>query len=385
MLALYVLADVALVTPLRDGMNLIAKEYVAARRGGTGVLVLSEMAGARIELAEAIQVNPNDKEAMVEAIHRALVMKPAEQIQRNQTMLRRLRDHDVVSWADGFLGRLDHGRGDRERFAARVLRTEIRELLLDSWRNGQSRLVLLDYDGTLVPFAEKPEGAAPDADLLRILEQIASVPSTDLVLLTGRDRRTMDDWFGHLPIGLVAEHGVWVRRSAGDPWEIVEPLAVEWKERIRPILQTSARLVPGSMVEEKEYSLAWHYRAATGNVGPAHARELAAILTTISANVEIGVLLGDGVVEVKNVGINKGRCARRWLADGVGQFILAIGDDNTDEALFRVLPAHAFSIRIGLRASFAKYNLLSQSDVRPLLRTLVSTRPAVPVDGGPAS
>ncbi len=111
LLSLYRLSDVAVVTPMRDGMNLIAKEYVASRKDKTGVLILSEMPGASDELGEAIIINPNDKEEVVKAMKTALEMNIDEQKRRNKIMQKHLKNYDVIVWANSFIGRLNKGIG----------------------------------------------------------------------------------------------------------------------------------------------------------------------------------------------------------------------------------------------------------------------------------
>lgn len=190
------------------------------------------------------------------------------------------------------------------------------------------------------------------------------------MLITGRDRASVERWFGGLRAGLVAEHGVWLRERDGGGWEMIEPLTSNWKARIRPIMEAFVERVPGSFIEEKEFSLAWHYRKVGTETGLAQARDLCHLLTSITANLEIGVLMGSRVVEVKNIGVNKGRAALRWLSGKPHPFIMAVGDDETDEALFKVLPDEAYSIRVGAGASHARYNIPSWEDVRKLLGAL---------------
>ncbi len=108
MAALYLAADVLLVTSLRDGMNLVAKEYVACRFDETGTLVLSEFTGAADELTAAYGINPHDIEGFKDAIMRAVDAQPAEARRRMRSMRRRVKEHDVAAWAAGFLKVLQH-------------------------------------------------------------------------------------------------------------------------------------------------------------------------------------------------------------------------------------------------------------------------------------
>jgi trehalose 6-phosphate synthase/phosphatase len=365
--ALYHIADVCLVTPLRDGMNLIAKEYIASKTDGKGVLVLSEMAGAAKELGEALIINPNNRERVVEALEKALTMPEEEQRERNTLMQQRIQRYNVVRWAEEFMDRLVHTKRLQEEMHARVLTPETKANLLSDYHEAKRRLVLLDYDGTLVPFFGKPEEAQPGDKLLQLLEKFAANPKNEVVILSGRDKNTLERWFGTLSVGIVAEHGVWIKETA---WEMIEPLTKDWKEEIRPILELYMDRTPGSFIEEKEFSLAWHYRKSSSELSTTRVRELTDELVNLTGNLNLHILEGNKVVEVRNSGINKGRAALRWIAKKKWNFILAIGDDRTDEDMFEVLPEMAYSFKVGLSSSLAKFNLKTQKDVLFLLQEL---------------
>jgi len=370
LVALYNVADVALITPLRDGMNLIAKEFIATKTDGRGVLILSEMAGAAKELGEAIIVNPNNKEEVAEALKEALVMSDEEQMERNRIMQKRLRRYDVVRWAGDFMDSLSHIKKLQQELSARRLTQEMKKRLIGEYLKGNRRLILLDYDGTLIPFVEKPEKAKPDDELLALLEVLAREPQNDVVIISGRDKRTLGRWFSGLNVGLIAEHGIWIKEKEGT-WEIIEPLGNDWKEEIRPLLEVYVDRTPGSFIEEKEFSLVWHYRKADPELASVRARELKDALLHLTANLNLGVLEGSKVIEIKSTGINKGRAALRWISKENWDFILAIGDDWTDEDVFAALPESAYSIKVGIDPSRAKFNLDSVTSVRLLLKDLV--------------
>ncbi|MEW5761044.1 MAG: bifunctional alpha,alpha-trehalose-phosphate synthase (UDP-forming)/trehalose-phosphatase, partial [Candidatus Thermoplasmatota archaeon] len=335
--ALYIISDIALLTPIRDGMNLIAKEYIASCYDGKGVLILSEMAGAAKELGEAIIVNPNNKEEIAEAIKKALELPEDEQIKRNRGMQKRLRFYDTERWIREFLESLSGVKKLQELLNARIIDGETRYELITDYKKSSSRLIFLDYDGTLVQFRSKPEDAKPDDKLSSIIKKLSEKQENEVVLVTGRDKETMDKWFDNMNISIIAEHGAWLRRKDSKEWEVIEPLTSDWKKDIRAILDLFVNRVQGSFVEEKEFSLAWHYRNVETETGISQANELMSLLTHLSANLEIGVLQGSKVIEIKNIGINKGRAGLRFLSKKNFQFILAIGDDFTDEALFRIL------------------------------------------------
>ena len=370
LVALYAMSHVALVTPLRDGMNLVAKEYVATRRDRTGVLVLSEMAGAAKELPEAIIINPNNREEVAGALKMALEMDREEQVRRNTIMQNRLRRHDVTSWASDFLIELLSAKDVDDPSPVKSFSVSTRAKLIQHYRRSTRRLLVLDYDGTLVPFSTAPDLAKPSQALLRILSSLAADRKNDVVLATGRDRATLDRWFDGIGLGFAAEHGVWIKQSDG-AWTLLKPLEVDWKERISPILETYADRLPGAFVEEKEFSLAWHYRAADVEQGRAVARELTDYLAAFTANIDVQVLRGSKVIEIRNPGINKGCAVQLWLSRNNFDFILAIGDDSTDEDTFSILPPHAYSFRLGgTSRTHARYSLCDPSEVGQLLDEL---------------
>jgi trehalose 6-phosphate synthase/phosphatase len=371
--ALYSLADVGLVTPLRDGMNLVAKEYIASKTDRKGVLILSETAGAAQELGEAIIVNANSQEEIVRALARALEMPEQEQIERNSTMQRRLRRYNVVRWADEFTDKLLHTKKIQREMAEKALGHQTQERLLTEFRKSDTALLLLDYDGTLVPFSPRPADARPGPDLLQLLETLARRPGIQVVIISGRDKDTLEKWFGGLQVGLVAEHGAWIREKGGE-WETIENLTSEWKAEVYPILESWVDRTPGAFIEEKEFSLVWHYRTANPLLGELRARELIGNLSSTTANLNLQVLEGSKVVEVKNSGINKGHAASRWLSRREWDFVLGMGDDWTDEDTFRALPDTAWSIKVGGGASMARFSLSSPGEVTALLARMAAQK-----------
>jgi len=366
--SLYNLADVAVVTPSRDGMNLIAKEYVASKHDGKGVLILSEMAGASNELGEAITVNPNNKEEMVRALETALQMPEEEQIERISDMQKRLQRYDVGRWAEDFVDRMLYIKNVQREMHARMLTPAIKHKLVDDYRRSERRLLLLDYDGTLIPLFLRPDEAQPTEHLLQVLARLSEDPRNETAIISGRDKDTLQTWFGELDLGLVAEHGAWIKEKE---WELIEPLTDEWKKEIRPILELYVDRTPRSFIEEKEFSLVWHYRKAESELASERARELKETLLGLTSNLEIGVLEGSKVMEVKNRGINKGRAALLWISREPWDFVLAIGDDLTDEDVFTLLPESAYSVRVGLLPTKAHFNIASQYEVTELLEELI--------------
>jgi len=366
---LYRLCDVALVTPLRDGMNLVAKEFIASRPDQTGVLILSEMAGASKEMGGALLINPFHLEDFARTLEQALTMPVEEQVRRNQFIQDRLRRYDVNRWADEFVQALLATQKTEAARSARLLTGKVALALVKRYRSSASRVLFLDYDGTLVPFASSPRLARPDPELIDLLSRLGADPRNDVVIVSGRPRRDLEEWFGRLPLSLVAEHGVWLRSKAG-AWRVFKNITAEWKDRVRPILQLYVDRLPGALLEEKDFSLAWHHRRADPEQARVRAQELLDTLADYTRNIDVQVLEGRKVIEVRPSGIHKGTAAQEWLKDRAPDFILGIGDDWTDEDLFRALPPEACSVRVGVANTAADYYLSSHIAVRRWLGEL---------------
>jgi trehalose 6-phosphate synthase/phosphatase len=370
--SLYNIADVALVTPLRDGMNLIAKEYVAAKKDENGVLVLSEMAGAVSELAEAVIVNPNNREEVADALQKALNLSEELRRKKIRAMKKRLERYNVEAWARDFIRIVGQVTYNQKEISTRRLVQAQQNTLIQNYRKAQNRLIFLDYDGTLVPFQERPEKARPDEEIYALIQGLVRDTKNEVILVSGRDKKTLDEWFGHLNIGLSAEHGVWIKINRRT-WAQVEHLKSDWKEQIRPMLEIYVDRTPGSFIEEKSYSLAWHYRKTNPELGMVRARELREEMLHITANLDLMVLEGSKVIEVKSRGINKGRAAMQWMNERKWDFILAFGDDWTDEDLFEALPESAHTIKIGLGVTKARFYVTDYTDVRQILNLIVKS------------
>jgi trehalose 6-phosphate synthase/phosphatase len=369
LMALYSAADIALVTPLRDGMNLIAKEFIAAKRDGKGVLILSEMTGAASEMGEALIVNANNKGQIVSAIKQAMEMPVEEQIERNRLMQERLSRYTVSRWSHDFISALINVKKQQQKLSVRKLSKSVREQLIKDYQASKNRLFLLDYDGTLVSFKNRPEKAGPDEKTLNLIKDLLSDKSNEIVVISGRDKQTLERWLGPLNVGLVAEHGGWFRQK-GQDWQCVKTFESNWKETIRPVLELYADRTAGALVEEKDFSLVWHYRRASPELANVRVQELRETLLNLTANLSVGVFEGNKIIEVKNLGINKGRAAELWLSQKKWDFLLAAGDDYTDEEMFTILPEKAYSIRVGLSISKARFNVDSVDEVKTLLREL---------------
>lgn len=370
--ALYRAADVMLVTPLRDGMNLVAKEFVASRRDLDGVLVLSEFAGAASELDGAAIVNPYDVEHVATTLVKALGMPDGERRSRMQRLRQRVFAYDVHVWAKEFLQALG-GTASAEAIDARPPAPRLASVVSDLATRRRLRL-LLDYDGTLVPFARSPGLAAPDADLKTLLRALSERPGTLVEIVSGRPKDTLEAWLGDLPVALWAEHGFWHRPAFSTTWTAAAPVEPAWFERVAAIFAQFAETTPGAFVERKTAAIAWHYRRADRDFGARQAHELRLLLGDALSNQPLEVLEGNKVVEVRVRGVSKAIVARR-LGDGAtgDTPTIAIGDDRTDDDLFRALPPSVVTIAVGNGSRAAAYMVADHRAVRDLLQRLLVT------------
>lgn len=368
--ALYALADVALVTPLRDGMNLVAKEYIAAKQQHDGVLILSEMAGAVDELPEALRINPNDTAAIVAAIQAALEMPSTEQRHRLESMQRRISHYTVGRWAKDFVEQLSYATEyKRRQYRSGLSRADQAQLLTD-FQAANKRLLLLDYDGVLHGFVptHNPAKAAPDDELFALLSRLAKLPGTEVCIISGRTRQALESWFGRLPVSLVAEHGSWVRRQG--EWSQAEIDVPAYKPALLPVLEHYAERTPGARVEEKSFALVWHYRNVQPELAYARNASLKHDLNAIVGNSGLGIYSGNKIIEIKPRNISKGLVAEEVLAASGAGFVMAVGDDYTDEDMFRTLPETTYTIKVGSGETRARFRLPGVEAVLQLLQTL---------------
>jgi trehalose 6-phosphate synthase/phosphatase len=383
LIALYRRADAMLVAPMRDGMNLVAQEFVLCQGHGPatndharGMLVLSEFAGAAMSLPHALLVNPWDAEAMADAIEAALAMSPQERRWRIADMHERVLELDSRSWAQGFLRRLERAAADNQRVRPQVVDREVVRALRRDFRAAPRRVLLLDYDGTLRELEVRPELASPTAAIRTLLQRLAAAPGTVVHVVSGRRRDTLARWFEDLPICLGAEHG-FHRRDQGGQWLAPQELDLTWMPRVRELLATVVAEVPGSFLEIKSCALAWHYRLADPAYGPWRARELATMLQQFLAGIPAEPLLGRQVVEVRAAGADKGSyVAQALLGLGEGDFVLCAGDDRTDFDMYRRLPERARVCHVGAAVQDADVVVETPTECRELLAGLLDGMPA---------
>jgi trehalose 6-phosphate synthase/phosphatase len=374
LLALYRAADVMFVTPVRDGMNLVAKEYVAVRSEDDGVLVLSEFAGAAEELQEALLVNPFNIDRTARTLEQALAMEPAQQRLRMAALRRRVFGADAARWANRFLAHLHAVRGDTtdQQIEVPLTSREALAQLARRIRRASFRLLLLDYDGTLVRFTNSPSDARPDARLRILLARLAQQPATAVHVVSGRSHESLEEWLGDLPLGLHAEHGLWSRDDATREWKRQRLGRTPSFDELRRRLEVYTERAPGAVVEEKSAGFAWHYRMANERLGSREAARLIRELAPLAERQGLEILPGNKVVEIRPRSVNKGRIVASLLdelpAKGV---VVAMGDDRTDEDLFAALPADGIAIHVGPTPSRAHYRVRDVKAARAFLDRLV--------------
>ncbi|HEX6240189.1 MAG TPA: bifunctional alpha,alpha-trehalose-phosphate synthase (UDP-forming)/trehalose-phosphatase, partial [Polyangiales bacterium] len=294
LLALYRAAHVMIVTPLRDGMNLVAKEYVAARTDELGALVLSEFAGASAELEAALVVNPYDIDSTASALRRALTMTEAEQRVRMRRLRAQVSTHTVAEWARSFLEDLQR---DESAPSTAYASADAVGRAIERLRGAEHRALLFDYDGTLVPIAALPELATPDDDLLRLIARLAELPATDVHIVSGRSRESLEEWMGGLPVALHIEHGFWSRDKHGE-WRQATEVPSDILLRAEELMRRKARRAAGMRVEVKRASVAFHYRNADPFLAEARLRALRAELPPLLGP-QAELLEGRKVLEVR--------------------------------------------------------------------------------------
>jgi trehalose 6-phosphate synthase/phosphatase len=368
LVAFYSLADICFVTPLRDGMNLVAKEYIASKSNSNGVLILSEMAGSAIELDGALLVNPNDENDMMTTLYKALNMNATEQELRLEKLQEQVRTNSVEKWGAAFTTKLNMIYEQAKQMGSQYLKgNEIAELCA-AYAHADKRLLILDYDGTLTPFFTNPHDAKPDEELKDILEELGRIAT--VVLVSGRDHFTMDEWFGDLNIHLVAEHGIWTKENG--EWKQAKGISSAWKKDLYPVIHDYVEKTPGSFIEEKAFSLAFHYRRCDNWLAEMRAPQLISALGPICKQNALNILDGNKVVEIRLAGIDKGNAASKWLATDDWEFVMCIGDDTTDEDMFNVMPDTAYTIKVGSQYSKAKKRITNCTKVRDLLKHLIT-------------
>ncbi|KAJ4951404.1 hypothetical protein NE237_028236 [Protea cynaroides] len=417
-IAYYVIAECCLVTAVRDGMNLIPYEYIVCRQGNEkldhtlqldssvpkkSMIVLSEFIGCSPSLSGAIRVNPWNIDAVAESMDSALVVTESEKQLRHEKHYRYVSTHDVGYWAKSFLQDLQRTCKDHERrrcwgigfglgFRVIALDPSFRKLLVEhivsSYKRTKNRAILLDYDGTMMPKTSINKTPSPEA--IYILNSLCRDPKNVVFLVSGRDKKTLTEWFSSCKkLGIAAEHGYFMRLNQEEEWETCVPVMdFHWKEIAEPVMQLYTEATDGSAIENNESTLVWHYQYADPDFGSCQAKELLDHLENGLANEPVSVESGQHVVEVKPQGVSKGIVAENLLATMrlkgmLPDFVLCIGDDRSDEDMFEVIMsamtgsslspvAEVFACTVGQKPSKARYYLEDTTEIIKMLQGLAT-------------
>lgn len=376
--AMYALTEVALVTPLVDGMNLVAKEFIACQRDATGVLVLSEFAGAAEELFNATLVNPYDAQGVADALAEALRTSPEERARRLGPMRHRVMECDAAWWARNFLGDLASRPAMITQAATDgALIEHAANQIHDALGTGGRVAIFLDYDGTLREIERDPAAARPSAGVRELFQKLQQATHLDVTLISGRRVSEMESWFGQLPFTLVAEHGADIRRAGHAEWDRLDAhVNYGWKQQILPLMRLYQDSTPGSFVEEKRAGLVWHYRKVDPELGSWKARELTEALAAILTNETVQIRHGKKIVEVAAAQVSKGVAVARLLDETRYALALCAGDDQTDETMFTLNAPNLITIKVGRGDTAAKLRLSSPADFRAFLSNAIIKDPS---------
>jgi trehalose 6-phosphate synthase/phosphatase len=369
--ALYALADVALVTPLIDGMNLVAKEFIACQRVNAGLLILSEFAGAAEELFNALFVNPYDSDAVAATLIDALGTPVDQRRSGIQAMRERVIRYDAQHWARSFIEDLaSDSTGDTGTGKTNV--EEAGDQIRRAIENGKQIALFLDYDGTLREIELEPSTATPNPVIETLLRGLEQQPNLDITILSGRSETDLEAFFGDFSFRLIAEHGASWREPRTKSWERKDGnLKYAWKDKLLPILRIYEQTTPGSMIEEKPSAIVWHYRKADEEFGGWKANRLTQELSALAVNQPIKVRQGKKMVEVNAAEINKGAAVARVL-EKLPDYGLAVcaGDDLTDEGMFELTLPRLLTIKVGSGPTQARFRAADPAAFRQFLGEL---------------
>ena len=336
--ALLRVADVGLITSVRDGINTTSLEYVVCQRDNHGPVILSEFSGTAGCLNSAIHINPWDLGGVATAINEALSMSPEAREIQHEKLYKHVTTNTVQVWSNNYLKRLVTNLASFDQSIATPILDKAK--LLARYRSSKKRLFMFDYDGTLTPIVKDPIAAIPSDRVTRTIKTLAADPRNAVWIISGRDQAFLDEWMGHISeLGLSAEHGSFIRKPKSDDWEnLTESTDMGWQKDVMEIFQHYTERTQGSFIERKRIALTWHFRRADPEYGAFQARECKKHLeNTVAKKWDVEVMNGKANLEVRPTFVNKGEIAKRLVNEyghAPGQppeFVLCLGDDFTDE------------------------------------------------------
>ena len=368
--ALYSLADVALVTPFIDGMNLVAKEFLACQLENVGVLILSEFAGAAQELPNAFIVNPYNINEVAQSLKKAQELTDAAKQKMVRPMKERVIKYDARYWADSFFRNLAAEAETGQQVSILSDTNQVSIEALEPFLRMDNAAFFLDYDGTIAEIKKRPQDAVPDDAIEELLTRLENLKNRDVFLISGRKKEDMDQWFSRYRFNLIAEHGFYYKHHNASEWIVFDNRAdLSWKNQIIDIFQLYTGMTPGSIIEEKTSSVVWHYRNSDPEFGNWKAIQLVAELYEMLSNMPVEIHHGRKIVEVGSMQLNKGIVLAHFLQMNRYEGVLCAGDDETDERMFRYVgeDAQMFSIKVGRGETMAKFRIANPRAFRALL------------------
>ncbi|KAE8674242.1 Alpha,alpha-trehalose-phosphate synthase 6 [Hibiscus syriacus] len=412
--AYYTIAECAVVTAVRDGMNLTPYEYIVCRQGVSepesssesngptkSMLVVSEFIGCSPSLSGAIRVNPWNIESTAEAMNEAISMADGEKQLRHEKHYRYVSSHDVAFWSRSFFQDMERTCKDHFRrrcwgiglsFGFRVVALDpnFRKLSIDHivsvYLRSKNRAILLDYDGTVMP--QTSHNKTPSAEVISIVSVLSNDTKNTVFVVSGRGRESLSKWFSPCTkLGIAAEHGYFMRWSTNDEWEVCgQNSEFRWKQIAEPVMKLYTESTDGSNIETKESALVWHHRDADPGFGSSQAKEMLDHLESVLANEPVAVKRGQYIVEVKPQGVSKGLVSEKIFTTMAesgkpADFVLCIGDDRSDEEMFEMISSavssgvlspntSVFACTVGQKPSKAKYYLDDPAEVVNMLEAL---------------
>ncbi|KAF9901248.1 threalose-6-phosphate phosphatase [Linnemannia zychae] len=337
--ALLSVADIGLITSVRDGMNTTSLEYIMCQQENHGPLILSEFTGTAGSLGGAMMVNPWDYQGVAKVIYDALNLSEADKILRHNQLHKHVLSHTAQYWAKNFIAELILNVGTGEQSTP----TPYLDLnvITDQYHMAKKRLLMFDYDGTLTPIRKTPGAAVPQEHMLKALSALCADPKNIVWVISGRDQKVLEDWLGNIPnLGFSAEHGSFMRQPGSQKWvNLTESLDMGWKNDVIEIFTYYTERTQGSFIEHKRSSLTWHYRMADPEFGAFQAKECQNHLeNAVLSKLPVEILVGKKNLEVRPTIVNKGEIVKRLLNQHPDvEFVMCAGDDKTDEDMFRAL------------------------------------------------
>ncbi|KAF9438868.1 threalose-6-phosphate phosphatase [Entomortierella beljakovae] len=356
--ALLSVADIGLITSVRDGMNTTSLEYIMCQQENQGPLILSEFTGTAGSLGGALLVNPWDYQGVARVIYDALHMPEEYKRARFSQLYSHVLKCTAQSWAQNFLVELLRNANTWDQSAPTPYLDV--NMIVDKYNGAKKRLLMFDYDGTLTPIRKTPGAAVPQEHMLKALRALTNDPKNIVWIISGRDQKALDEWLGDVDnLGFSAEHGSFMKQPGSKKWvNLTEALDMSWKNDVIEIFTYYTERTQGSFIEHKRSSLTWHYRMADPEFGEFQAKECQNHLeNAVLSKLPVEILVGKKNLEVRPTTVNKGEIVKKLLHQHPdAEFVMCAGDDKTDEDMFRALAGNSFNG--GRRDSKTKSNEL---------------------------